>query len=198
MPARLSLRRRVALAYATLGLGLSLLFALAVTYLAEDYEYIVVTEILQGQAEDFAERLRVDPQAVLPQARRLHGYLRHSDGSGAVPPELDVLAPGMHELDAEGSHAGVFDTEAGRLYFVIDISAIEALERYLAGFMGAVVLLGTALSGWAGWMLAGRTIAPVKRLADAVDALPARPLPTQLAELVGGDELGRLARAIDA
>lgn len=198
MPARLSLRRRVALAYATLGLGLSLFFALAVTYLAEDYEYIVVTEILHGQAEDFAERLRVDPQAVLPQARRLHGYLRRSDGSGAVPPELAALEPGMHELDTEGSHAGVFDTDAGRLYFVIDISAIEALERYLAGFMAAVVLLGTALSGWAGWILAGRTIAPVKRLADAVDALPARPLPTQLAEIVGGDELGRLARAIDA
>ncbi|MBN8741665.1 MAG: hypothetical protein BGP24_16340 [Lysobacterales bacterium 69-70] len=198
MLARLPLRRRVALAYASLGLGLSLLFALAVTYMAEDYEYIVVTGILRGQAEDFAERLRVDAQATLPQARRLSGYLRRGDGSGSVPPELAALGPGMHELDAEGRHAAVFDIDAGRLYLVIDISAIEALEHYLAAVMVCVVLFGTALSGWAGWLLAGRTIAPVTQLADAVDALPVRPLPTHLAGLVGGDELGRLARAFDA
>lgn len=198
MPARVSLRARVALAYATLGFCLSLIFAFATTYLSEDYEYIVLAEVLQGQAEEFADRLRVDPQAVLPQEGRLSGYLRRTDGSGTVPPELAALVPGVHELDDGNRHVGVFDTEAGRLYFVIDIGLIEALERHVAVFTIAVVLLGTVLSGWAGWMLAGRTIAPVKRLADAVDALPARPLPTQLAELVGGDELGRLARAIDA
>lgn len=198
MPARLSLRRRVALAYATLGFCLSLMFAFATTYLTEDYEYIVLSEVLQGQAEEFAARLHADPQAVLPKAGHLSGYLRRVDGSGAVPSELARLAPGVYELDDGDRHAGVFDTEAGRLYFVIDIGPIETLERHLGAFMITVVLLGTALSGWAGWILAGRTIAPVKRLADAVDALPARPLPTQLAELVGGDELGRLARAIDA
>ncbi|HVH33412.1 MAG TPA: histidine kinase dimerization/phospho-acceptor domain-containing protein [Tahibacter sp.] len=198
MPARLSLRRRVALAYATLGFCLSLIFAFATMYLTEDYEYIVLSEVLQGQAEEFAARLRVDPQAVLPRAGQLSGYMRRVDGSGAIPSEFAALAPGVYELDDGNRHVGVFDTEAGRLYFVIDIGTIEALERHLGAFMLTVVLLGTALSGWAGWMLAGRTIAPVKRLADAVDALPARPLPTQLAELVGGDELGRLARAIDA
>ncbi|WP_257385584.1 sensor histidine kinase [Tahibacter caeni] len=198
MLARLPLRRRVALAYGILGFCLSLMFAFATTYLTEDYEYIVLAEVLEGQAEEFAARLRADPQAALPRAGQLSGYLRRADGSGAVPSELAALAPGVYELHDGDRHAGVFDTDAGRLYFVIDIGPIEALERHLVGFMVAVVLLGTALSGWAGWMLAGRTIAPVKHLADAVDALPVRPLPTQLAGLVGGDELGRLARAIDA
>lgn len=61
-----------------------------------------------------------------------------------------------------------------------------------------MIVLGTAVSGWIGWLLAGKTILPVRRLAQAVDELPPRPQATNLASLVGEDELGRLATAIDA
>lgn len=198
MFARLPLRRRVALACAALGFLLSIAFAAATLYLTEDYEELLVTGILQGQAHDYAERLRVDPQFALPRTQRLSGYLRRADGSGDLPPELAELPPGIREIDGDGRHAGVFDTAAGRLVFVIDLSAIEALERYLSVFVAVVIVLGTALGGWAGWLLAGRTIAPVRQLADAVDALPTRAEATALSRLVGTDELGRLAHAIDA
>lgn len=201
MAGRLTLRRRVALAYSALGLVLSLLFALASIYLTEDYEEIIVTEILLGQAQDYAERLREQPDFMLPRTRRLSGYLRRHDGSGFVPPDVADLPPGIHDVEDAadpGKHAGVFDIDAGRLTFVINLNSIEALERYLLWFMLAVVVLGTAAGGWVGWLLAGRTLHPVRRLAAAVDALPARPQATQLAQLVGDDELGRLARAIDA
>ena len=201
MSSGLTLRRRIALAYSALGLVLSLLFALASIYLTEDYEEIIVTEILLGQAQDYAERLLEQPDLTLSRTHRLSGYLRRHDGSGFVPPDLADLAPGIHEVEDAadpGKHAGVFDIDAGRLTFVINLNSIEALERYLLGFMLAVVVLGTAASGWVGWLLAGRTIHPVRRLAAAVDALPSRPQPAQLADLVGDDELGRLARAIDA
>lgn len=201
MGGRLTLRRRIALAYSALGFVLSLLFALASFYLTEDYEKIVVTEILLGQAQDTAERLREHPDFPLPRTTRLSGYLRRHDGSGFVPPDLANLPPGIHDVqDATdpGRHAGVFDIDAGRLIFVVSLGSIESLERYLLWFMLAVIVFGTAAGGWVGWLFAGRTIHPVRRLAAAVDTLPSRPQATQLAQLVGDDELGRLARAIDA
>ena len=200
MRAPLPLRRRVALAYATLGLLLSLAFAAATLYLTEDYEHIVVSEILNAQAQEYADDAGAGGAPDLPHTPRLRGYLRRADGSG-LPPALAVLEPGIHDMEdmsAPGRHAGVFDTPAGRLVFVIDLGSIEELEQHLAWFCLLVVLLGTGVSGWAGWLLAGRTIAPVKQLAAAVDALPGRAQATDLASLAGNDELGRLARAIDA
>ncbi len=201
MGRRLTLRRRIALAYSALGFVLSLLFALASIYLSEDYEEIIVNEILLGQAQDYAQRLREQPDLMLPRSHRLSGYLRRPDGSGYVPPDVADLPPGIHDVEDAadpGKHAGVFDTDAGRLTFIIDLNSIVALERYLLWFTLAVIVLGTAAGGWVGWLLAGRTIHPVRRLAAAVDALPSRPQATQLAQLVGDDELGRVARAIDA
>jgi signal transduction histidine kinase len=199
--ARLSLRRRVGLAYTLFGFALSVLFAAATVFLTESYENILVTEILNGQAQDYAERIARDPATALPRTHRLSGWLRRSDGTGEVPADLFDLAPGIHESEDEnddGRHVGVFDTSQGRFFFVVDLGQIEALERYLGGFLAAVVLAGTAVGGWIGWFLAGSTIEPVRRLASAVDALPTRPQTTQLADAVSDDELGRLAAAIDA
>jgi len=197
---RISLRRRVALAYTVLGLVLSLLFAAATVFITEDYEHILVDEILRGQADDYALRLAANPATVLPQSHRLSGYLRRIDGRGNVPTGLAALGPGIHEShgdSAEGIHIGVFDTDQGRLYFVIDLSDIERLESHLEWFLIAVIVLGTGVAGWLGWLLAGGTVAPVRRLAEAVDALPTRPQTSGLADAVSDDELGRLAAAID-
>jgi len=195
-----TLRRRVALAYTLLGLVLSLLFAGATVFIAEDYEHIIVDEILRGQAEDYGLRLAADPFTPLPQTHRLSGYLRHPDGSGNVPAEFAELPPGIHESDgdaSEGIHIGVFDTDQGRMFFVIDLRDIERMERDLAWFLAAVIVLGTAIAGWLGWIFAGRTLVPVRKLAQAVDALPTRPQASDLAEAVSDDELGKLASAID-
>ncbi|MBL8301079.1 MAG: HAMP domain-containing histidine kinase [Rhodanobacteraceae bacterium] len=198
MLARRSLRLRIAYACATLSVLLSIIFSSATLYLAEDYEELMVAEVLREQAKDYIERLRIDPQLALPRTQRLSGYLRRTDGSGDLPPELAALSPGIHEVDAEGLHAVVSDVAAGRLVFVIDLSTIETLEHYLWLFSAVVIVLGGVLGGWTGWLLAGHAIAPVRQLADAVDALPVRAEPSNLSRLVGSDELGRLARAIDA
>lgn len=195
-----TLRRRVALAYTLLGFVLSLLFAGATVFIAEDYEHIIVDEILRGQAEDYGLRLASDPSTPLPQTHRLSGYLRRADGSGDVPAEFAKLPPGIHESDndaAEGIHIGVFDTDLGRLFFVIDLNDIERMERDLNWFLAGVIVLGTGIAGWLGWIFAGRTLVPVRQLAQAVDALPTRPQASDLAETVSDDELGKLASAID-
>jgi signal transduction histidine kinase len=189
----ISLRRRVALASVALGLVLSLLFTAAVIAVTEDYEHILASEILHGQAEDYSLRLANHLPAQLPQTHRLSGY------RADTPARYTAYAPGVHEdPDRDGIHVGVFDTSAGRLVFVIDLSDIEEIERHLNLFLAAMVLLGTAIAGWLGWMFAGAALAPVARLASAVDALPTQPAPTSLEANVSHDELGRLARAIDA
>jgi len=212
---RTHLRWRVTLAYTLLGGCLSLLFAAAAVYITEDYEEVLVDAILRGQAEDYSLRLSAHPDTPLPQTHRLSGYLRRADGSGEVPADFLKFGPGIHETDEDahapffafdfldetaddGIHLGVFDTAQGRMYFVIDLSDIERLELRLSQFLAAVVLLGTGLSAWLGWLLSGATIAPVRKLAAAVDALPALPQRTQLAASLSLDELGRLAQAIDA
>ena len=188
-----SLRRRVTLASALLGFVLCVLFGATVVFVAEDYEHVIAGEILRGQAEDYSLRLSNGLPVALPRTQRLAGYIARP------PPRYAALAPGVHEDDGrDGVHVGVFDTAAGRMYFVIDLGDIEKLETHLNLFLAGITLLGTALAGWLGWLFAGRALAPVGQLSAAVDALPDAPTPTHLQTLVGDDELGHLAQAIDA
>jgi signal transduction histidine kinase len=188
------LRRRVALACVALGLVLSLAFAVAVAMVAEDYEYVLAAEILRGQSEDYSLRLANGLPAQLPRTHRLSGYLGRD-----VPSQYAGYPLGVHEDPARDDvHVGVFDTASGRMTFVIDLSDIEQLEQRLNLFLAGMVVLGTALAGWFGWLLAGRAVAPVGRLAASVDALGTRPQPTTLRDATSSDELGHLAGAIDA
>lgn len=190
------LRRRVALAFTLLGFLLSLVFSIAVVVITEKYEHVLAAEILQGQAEDYSLRLSNQLTAELPQTHRLSGYVADAAGT---PPEYRALPPGIHE-DAghDGSHVGVFDTSAGRLIFVIDLSDIEDLEELLNLFLAGMVVLGTALAGGLGWWFAGFALRPVQRLVDEVDALPVQPRRSTLTAHTSHDELGRLASSIDA
>ncbi len=192
-PSPASLRRRVTFACATLGLVMTLLFSAAVIAITEDYEHVIASEVLRGQAEDYSLRIANRLRVELPRTQRLSGYL-------AKPPaELARFGPGVHEDERhEGIHVGVFDTVAGRMWFSIDLGDIETLEVHLRILLAAMVLLGVGIGGGLGWIFAGRALAPVKALSDAVDALPVAPAPTQLGDSAPDDELGHLARAIDA
>ena len=196
----LSLRQRSTIAFTLMGFVLSALFAIATSWVADDYESTMVSEILKSQAEDYSARLAIDPGATLPRTRRLSGYLRRGAEAGDIPSVYAGLQPGFHDadrIDGSEAHIGVFDTSAGRLVFVIDVSAIESFERHLNWVISAVLVLGTALSGWLGWIFAGGVLRPVRMLANAVDALPTQPKQTDLAASISDDALGRLAGSID-
>ena len=189
----IALRRRVAIASTILGFLLSLLFSVVVIGITEDYEHVIATEILRGQAEDYGLRLSNHLPAQLPLTHRLSGYR-----GGDIPARYAGYPAGVSEDEtADGIHVGIFDTSAGRLAFVIDLRDIEQLEYHLNLFLAAMVVVGTALAGWLGWLFAGAALAPVSRLATAVDALPVQPHATSLRDTVSDDELGRLAHAID-
>ncbi|WP_222564444.1 sensor histidine kinase [Novilysobacter antarcticus] len=196
----LPLRTRVTLLYTVMGAVLSIAFALGVVFIAEEYERVLVESILTSQAHDYAERLQREPGIDLPRSARVSGYQLLPDNRGEVPDVYLSQPPGIGEVrNAEGDEVflGVFDTSAGRLFFVMDVHDIEALERYLALVLAVVVLAGTALSAWLGWLLSGRVVRPVQQLAQAVTSLPIQPERTALADKLPADELGQLASAID-
>ena len=74
MMARMPLRRRFALLATLLGFLLSTLAATIIVFVADDYEYIIATEILRGQAEDYGLRLANRLPVELPRTQRLSGY----------------------------------------------------------------------------------------------------------------------------
>lgn len=196
----LPIRARVTLLYTLMGFILSVLFAWAVVFIAEDYEHVLVDEILNSQAQDYAARLERAPDTELPRTSRLSAYLRRPDGTGEVPAALALLPIGIHESELEseeGIHMAVFDTAPGRLYFTINLKGIEELEQHLTNILFAVVVLGTMISAWLGFLLSGGVILPIRRLANAVERLPTRPVQTSLARDMPRDELGRLGAAID-
>lgn len=189
----LPLRQRVALAYGLVGLALSLCFGIATVFIVADYELVMLEAMLEGQSRDYLAELDRDPDAELPRSPRFSVY-RESE----APEALRRLPEGVVELEGqEDLHAAAFGPPGQRVVLVIDIGRVERLEAYFLRLILLILAVGVLVSAWLGWLLAGRTVAPVLRLADAVDALPVTPVPTSLAEGFGPDETGRLAGAID-
>lgn len=196
-----SLRWRVVVAATLFGATLSALFALTANWVTEDYEHIVIDEILGAFVEDVAAQLERGGKPTLPGTDALSAWLREADGSGDLPAALARLAPGIHELEGTNEdderHVAVYAVGDRRLYVVLRLRSIERRERYLAWVMTGILVLGTAISGWLGWLLAGRITGPVGRLAREVDGRkPAHGL-APLAPQFADDELGQLARAFD-
>ncbi len=192
---KLPLRYRVALGYGLIGLLLSSTFAIATTFIADDYEEIFVAALLDGQSDAYLDKLQAEPDAKLPHSSGLSLYR-----AAEAPTALRHLSPGLHEVDLpghEGVHVGVTQRRGSRLVAVLDVGPIEALEQYLQRLMIVVILGGTVIAAWLGWWVAARALRPVDRLAKAVQSLPVRPLPTGLAKQYSGDTLGALALAID-
>ena len=190
------LRRRFTLLATLLGFLLSALSAGTLALVAEDYENVIATEMLRGQAEDYGLRLATGLPAELPRTQRLSGY---RIDAGDLSRAYAAYPPGVHEDPAnEDAHVGVFDTSAGRLVFTVDLSDIETLERHLHAFVAAMIVVGTLLGAGMGWVLSGIALKPLRVLAERVDGLPTEPRRTQLASGASNDELGRLATAIDA
>lgn len=196
MSAPMPLRARFTLLATLLGLFVSSLAAVTTILMAEEYEYVIATEILRGQAEDYGLRLANGMPADLPRTQRLRGY-RPDDPE--LPAAYAGYPPGVREDTLNhDAHVGVFETSAGRLVFVIDLGDIEALESLLRVLVSALVVIGTGVAGGLGWLLSGRALKPLRTLAESVEALPVEPRRTRLAEGVSTDDLGRLAGAIDA
>jgi signal transduction histidine kinase len=190
----------VALGFGALGLILSLAFAAAAGFVAEDYEHILIATVLQAEADSAADALSIGVPPTLQRTRHLSGWWVHDLQDRALPDELRGLAPGIHEYETasgEEPHVGVFPLAEGFLVYQMDIGPIERLEEYLAVLMLLIVLIGGGLSAGVAWWLSGRVLAPLDALAARVSSLPVEPQLTAFAAVHSNDALGGLAVALD-
>lgn len=201
MPFKLSLRTRVALTFAILGLVVSTCVALISQHFSTNYVGRVIREMLLVEGEYLVQRYV--EFGVLPHTHSAHFRIFLSgDSSHAPPAELEQLAPGgPYEIDGVGSQRYVMVHATGdgkRLYVVLDKGPEWLRARRWTRDLVALVVVGTLLSAWLGWFWAGRAITPVRRLAQRVDVLePSRRGAEQLAAGFADDEVGALARAFD-
>jgi signal transduction histidine kinase len=193
MKRQLPLRKRVALAYGLVGMVLSLCFGVATGFIVADYEVFMLEAMLEGQSRHFIEELERNPGAELPRSPAFSVY-REAE----APEGLRNLPEGVFDLEErKDMHVAAYGPPGQRVVLMIDIGRVERLEEYLLQLFLLILAGGVAVSAWLGWVLSGRTVAPVLQLADAVDALPVTPVQTRLAETMSRDEIGRLAGAID-
>lgn len=198
---RVRLRGRVALTFAALGLIVSTCVAMVAVHFSDSYVNRLVDEMLRVEADHLRERFTIENR--IPRLHTRHFYV-FTDAPGSAdppPPEIAALGLGVHELNdaSRGErHVGVYELRGQHLYIVLDIGLESVRERRLARDLVALVLFGTGLSAWLGWLWAGRAIDPVRRLANRVETLePTSHGTTVLAPDFADDEVGALARAFD-
>lgn len=109
----------------------------------------------------------------------------------SAPAALRAYAPGYYNaIGPDAGHLLVFDFNGQRYYLRQDAAHYQYLEHVIDGYALLVILLCILSAFWIGRRTAARVIAPITRLADAVQRKQL-PFPFQDAR----DEIGVLARA---
>jgi signal transduction histidine kinase len=196
---KLSLRARVAVLFALLGLVVSTCLALVAAHFSDSYVHRLIGEMLRVEGDYLRERYADDGRTPHPQTQHFYAYATNATGRNAPPAELAKLEPGFYEIEDRGErHVAVYAVNGEKLYVVLDIGLESTRERRLARDLIALVLFGSGLSAWLGWFWAGRAIEPVRRLARQVEGLePSRRGVAPLAADFAVDEVGALAQAFD-
>jgi HAMP domain-containing protein len=197
---RLSLRARVLLTFALLGLVVSACVALVAAHFSDSYVHRLIDEMLRVEGEYLRERFADDGRTPHPRTRHFYVFTQDGTGRSAPPADLAALDPGIYEItdDRGERHVAVYIVNEKKLYVVLDIGLESVRERRLMRDLVALVLFGTLLSAWLAWLWAGRAIAPVRRLAQQVEVLePSRRGVAKLAQDFAADEVGLLAQAFD-
>lgn len=81
---------------------------------------------------------------------------------------------------------------AGRMSWVEDVLRLDATLTLLA------IPVLSLLSGWAVWILVGRTLRPVEQIRTTVEEIGAKDLATRVPVPPADDEIGRLAATMNA
>lgn len=126
---------------------------------------------LQDEARYALQRLRVQPDAALPDTNNLRGYLLGGQASrNGTPSDLLALPPGFHGRAANGRDELVYivDGEVGRLALVFNRGGLHASALVFGAVLLALVLLIIYLSTWITYRASRRAVTPIAALARAV------------------------------
>lgn len=186
MPRRQSLRRRIAAAYVLLALAVCAFFALVVFFGVQEVERHFLERRLAAVGEWQLQMNREGAHAPLPPG---FGFYAGPD----IPVELAQTGPGLSELPRGNQSLLVLrGRSAGVPYVVVDeVGDFHKIRREILIALALGILGASGLAIVLGRLTAGRVIAPLTALAQAVqdDALDSR---SPLVRVP--DEIGVLAR----
>ncbi len=130
----------------------------------------LIRRALEEEAQYALQRLRTRPDAALPHTYNLRAYLIGDARHGAVPADLQGLAPGFHGRDIEGRDDLVYvvDGEPGRLLLVFDRGRVHAFLLVFGVALLALVLVIIYFTTWLTYRASRRAVTPVVALARAV------------------------------
>ena len=198
--AHLGLRRRILLAFLLFGLILSGGFAALAYVSMDDFESLVVRQLIRSEMQEVIESRRLDPDSPLPSSARLHAHIVPLAKLDTLPASLRSLPLGIRVMDEDGEHetyVAVEDVEGQRLFYFIGMADVAERERLVQRILVAIVILGTLASGALGLLFGGYLVSPVQRLARWMDASTPDHPGGALAAQFADDEVGALAAAFD-
>ncbi|WP_455205020.1 sensor histidine kinase, partial [Kaarinaea lacus] len=200
MKFRTSLRYRVTLSFALLGLFVSMGLAGFLYFLTIDMEERLVAATLSAELEDYITRFKDDPYTSKPASTTIRTYVFESGETKLAPEVLMDLQPGLHsvQLDGRDYYAEIRISDNRHFAVLYDSSQIRHRENQFKLYLGIGVLVMTLLSAVLGLWLAGRVVAPVGELVSRVAQLLPENHPATLAKDFSNDEVGVLAREFDA
>lgn len=188
MKSSASLRRRITAAYVLLAVVICGGFALAGYVSIKAVENDLIDRRLEKAADRLIERHwrgQLEPGGA---------GISISSGS-AIPQDLRSFGPGIYEVTRGNSslHILVREDRGTRFVLTDDESEFESIEQKMYVVLGTVLVACLAVAWVLGRLTASRVIAPVTRLAEAVEQGS-----QELPSLRSTDEMGVLARAFEA
>lgn len=195
---RTNLRSRVTLAFALLGLVVSLGVAGSLYVLTIDMEERLIAETLSAELEDYISRYKIDPRTLPPTSTTIRTYVVLPDTQN-IPTVLRDLKAGLHKVIIEGRDYYAEVRVDGDQHFVVlfDDAQIRHREYQSRIFLGIGILVMTLMSALLGHWLARRVIAPVVELATRVSSFHPEDQVASLAIDFPHDEVGTLAHEFD-
>lgn len=178
------LRTRITVAFV-----LQMAAVLAFIVLAEQVDYdkvraYSVTKSLQDEVKRLQLNIVQGIIPVMPQDTQFYSTLN-------VPDEIRDFEPGYHRLASpHDGHLQVFEQSGQRYYLLQNDEYFDYLEYWIDGFALTVFSICILFAFWIGRITATQVIAPITRLAQAVQQKK-KPFPF----LDAPDEMGVLARA---
>jgi signal transduction histidine kinase len=183
-----SLRRWITIAFVIFGGLSSLLFATIAIVAVEGIEVRLVNQRLAEVAAWAAPRHAAGMGAEMPTGLSFYR-------GAAIPLSLRDMPKGVHDVKVDGSGLHVLSgaDDAGPYVLVDHESDYDSVERMVFSMFALGVAGFMVFSALLGRFVGRRIVEPIRQLADAVNSSP-----TRLPLLGRKDELGILARALDA
>lgn len=194
-----SLRFRITLSFFLFSTILTTAIAYGVHSAIEDIESRLLEESLHIEFEEFERYHRDNPDNPLPKSTALITYMVERGDEQSLPPFIQNLASGSHEIKTDHKVYQVFvgPMNGMRLILMRDATLFEEREDAIFFALVLAVVFASLVSIWIGYALSQRVIAPVTNLAGTVAGLAPDQPRKRISQNYANDEVGELAHTFD-